>query len=255
MLLLRTRQLEAQIVEYNDEVELLKQQEDIKSFIFSAYETKYQHHEVHSNSELMSLIPQLVRDEENIVLTAVPTHQEVEDAVFSMEANSSPGPDGFQGIFYLAFWSIIGQDVSNAIVSVFKDNKLPKGMNLGFRVLIPEVTNAIRVNQYRPRDISLISHRPISLSNFLFKIITKILSMRIKHVADRLISNEQLAFIQGRTGLTGWLSFHKSFSDWPGIKWALSELKPHLEWVVGQGKAIDLWKESWASKAVYDCLP
>ncbi|KAF9600366.1 hypothetical protein IFM89_008601 [Coptis chinensis] len=175
MLLLRTRQLKAQIVEYNDEVELLKQQEDIKSFIFSAYETKYQHHEVHSNSELMSLIPQLVRDEENIVLTAVPTHQEVEDAVFNMEANNSPGPDGFQ---------------------------------------------------------------------------------------PGLISNEQLAFIQGRTGLTGWLSSHKSFSDWPGIKWALSELKPHLGWVVGQGKDIDLWKESWAGKAVYwagkavyDCLP
>jgi hypothetical protein len=39
--------------------------------------------------------------------------------------------------------------------------------------------------------------RPIALANFLFKIIPKILAVRLSHVVQRIISPHQAAFIPG----------------------------------------------------------
>ena len=44
-------------------------------------------------------IPQLTQEENNI-LVAEFTEKEVKDAIFQMELNKSPGPDGFPAEFY-----------------------------------------------------------------------------------------------------------------------------------------------------------
>ncbi|KAF9603525.1 hypothetical protein IFM89_036798 [Coptis chinensis] len=135
---------------------------------------------------MMNLIPNLVTVEDNATLSAMPTKDEVRDVVFAMDANSAPGPDGFQGIFYHTFWSIIGQDVSHAVISFFRDNVLPKGMNSSFLVLVPKVTNAVEVNHFRP----------ICLSNFLFKIITKIISLRIKSIEAKGLQSKNMYLLR-----------------------------------------------------------
>jgi mannosylglycoprotein endo-beta-mannosidase len=48
-------------------------------------------------------IPQ-VSDEENEVLIAEFTENEVREAIFQMEHNKAPGPDGFPAEFYQVFW-------------------------------------------------------------------------------------------------------------------------------------------------------
>jgi mannosylglycoprotein endo-beta-mannosidase len=48
-------------------------------------------------------IPQ-VSDEENEILIADFTENEVREAVFQMEHNKAPGPDGFPAEFYQVFW-------------------------------------------------------------------------------------------------------------------------------------------------------
>jgi mannosylglycoprotein endo-beta-mannosidase len=48
-------------------------------------------------------IPQ-VSDEENEILIAKFTENEVRGAVFQMEHNKAPGPDGFLAEFYQVFW-------------------------------------------------------------------------------------------------------------------------------------------------------
>jgi hypothetical protein len=45
-----------------------------------------------------------VSDEENEILIADFTENEVREAVFQMEHNKSPGPDGFPAEFYQVFW-------------------------------------------------------------------------------------------------------------------------------------------------------
>lgn len=54
--------------------------------------------------------------------------------------------------------------------------------------LIPKVSDAVNIKQYRP----------ISLINSSFKIISKILANRISTVMDFFIDNSQTAFIKGR---------------------------------------------------------
>jgi hypothetical protein len=55
--------------------------------------------------------------------------------------------------------------------------------------LIPKVNNPSRVNQFRP----------ISLTNFNYKIISKILSNRLKPLLHKIISPLQSAFFRGRS--------------------------------------------------------
>jgi hypothetical protein len=51
-------------------------------------------------------IPQ-VSIEENNLLTALYSEEEVKKAIFQMEYNKAPGPDGFPAKFYQNFWEVI----------------------------------------------------------------------------------------------------------------------------------------------------
>ena len=55
-------------------------------------------------------IPQ-VSDEENNLLTAPYSEEEVRKAVFQMEHNKAPGPDGFPAEFYQNFCDVIKADL------------------------------------------------------------------------------------------------------------------------------------------------
>jgi hypothetical protein len=61
-------------------------------------------------------IPQ-VSEKENDVLVAGFTEAEVRKAVFQMEYNKAPRPDGFPAEFYQVLWSIIKED----LMSLFSD--------------------------------------------------------------------------------------------------------------------------------------
>src|SRR5438105_7423511 len=52
-----------------------------------------------------------ISDEENAFLTAPFTEEEVRKAVFQMEHNKAPGPDGFPAEFYQNFWDVIKPDL------------------------------------------------------------------------------------------------------------------------------------------------
>jgi hypothetical protein len=55
-------------------------------------------------------IPQ-VSEEENELLTAPFSEEEVKMAIFDMEHNKAPGPDGFPADFYQFFWEVIKPDL------------------------------------------------------------------------------------------------------------------------------------------------
>ena len=61
-------------------------------------------------------------------------------------------------------------------------------LNFGVITLLPKISDAIRIQQYRP----------ICLLNVSFKIFTKVLNNRILKVADKLIGPSQIAFVPSR---------------------------------------------------------
>jgi hypothetical protein len=77
-----------------------------------------------------------VSSEENDILTSIFTEKEVKAAIFQMEHNKAPGPDGFPTEFYQVFWEIIKIDLM-ALFHEFHKGDLPLfSLNFGIITLL-----------------------------------------------------------------------------------------------------------------------
>lgn len=110
-------------------------------------------------------------------------------ALKQMGKDKSPGPDGFSPEFYIAAWPILGTDVTAAILHFFNTLSLPRMINSTAIALVPKSAGASDMSQFRP----------ISCCNTLYKCISKLLVSRLKHIMPTLISQNQSAFIKGRS--------------------------------------------------------
>nr|GEZ07640.1 putative RNA-directed DNA polymerase, eukaryota, reverse transcriptase zinc-binding domain protein [Tanacetum cinerariifolium] len=113
--------------------------------------------------------------------------------VWDYGGDRAPGPDGFTFKFFTTFWDLLEFDVTRFVHAFFLDSSFPKGCNSSFIALIPKVSNATLVTDFRP----------ISLIRCQYKIIGKILANRLGLVISNCISPEQSAFIKGRNILDG----------------------------------------------------
>jgi len=75
---------------------------------------------------------------ENELLTAEFTQDEVKTAIFQMEHNQAPGPDGFHLEFYQVFWNLIKDDLMDLFI-YFHHGSLPlNSLNFGTIILLPK---------------------------------------------------------------------------------------------------------------------
>lgn len=137
--------------------------------------------------QIMNRGPKLNRQQQQL-LNADCTEQEVKDAAFSMNSNKAPGIDGFNVYFFKKSWHIIGQDVIKAVIQFFQSGELPLELNVALITLLPKCANASGVKEFRP----------IACCTVLYKIISKILANRMKKVLDYVICVNQSAFIPCR---------------------------------------------------------
>ncbi|XP_057791002.1 uncharacterized protein LOC131008121 [Salvia miltiorrhiza] len=136
---------------------------------------------------LFVLIERLYEDQ-NALLTRIPDLQEITAAVFYMDSSSSVGLDGFSGKFYQSCWEIIKQDVWKVARMFFLRSYLPVGCNSSTLILLPKKETVKTVMDLKP----------IVLSNFLFKIFSKILAKRLNLVVAQHVTPNQFGFISGR---------------------------------------------------------
>jgi hypothetical protein len=134
------------------------------------------------------VIPSLITTEVNALLTMLPSLQEIKAAVFALNKDSAPGPDGFGAYFFQHFWEIIQTDVCNAVLEFFTTSWILPGFNSNIITLLPKNPNASSIDQYRP----------IAMANFKFKIISKIIADRLALILPTIISEEQRGFIHDR---------------------------------------------------------
>ena len=137
---------------------------------------------------IKDVIPDLVTAEDNCLLVVTPPNEEIRKEIFSLDPNSALGPDGFNGSFFQHCWDIIGSDICEAIKEFFRTGKILENLNNNFLVHIPKTEGAS----------SIVKFRPIVLSNFLFKIINKILAESLSGIAARIVLPNQYGFIRGR---------------------------------------------------------
>jgi hypothetical protein len=147
-------------------------------------------------------IPQ-VSDEENVILIADFTENEVREAVFQMEHNKSPIPDDFPAELYQVFWGVIKDDLLAMFHDFHKDSLDLFSLNFGIIALIPKIENATKIQQYRP----------ICVLNVSFKIFTKVGTNRLNKVARTVVSPTQTAFMPGRNIMEGVVILHETIHE------------------------------------------
>lgn len=116
------------------------------------------------------------------------TKEEVYNALMSMKSYKSPGPDGFQPIFFKMFWEDVGDDVCQFVQQAFSTGYLDPHVTETLMVLIPKGDNQVTFKDFRS----------ISLCNVVYKLVTKVLVNRLRPMLPDIVSPLQSSFIPGR---------------------------------------------------------
>lgn len=82
-----------------------------------------------SEEELQKLLMFRCTLEDCRLLEAEVSEEEIRKVLFTMSNNKSPGQDGFPCEFFKTTWSVLSQDFTTAVQSVFSFGFLPKGVN------------------------------------------------------------------------------------------------------------------------------
>jgi hypothetical protein len=99
-----------------------------------------------------------VSDQDNEMLDAPFTEEEIKADVFSSYFDGAPGPDGLSFMFYQKFWDLVKKNIF-ALFSDLQKGKLDLyRLNFVVLSLIPKEPDASTMKKFRP----------ISLLNFIF---------------------------------------------------------------------------------------
>jgi len=108
------------------------------------------------------------------------TRGEVEGILKLMQKNKSPGPDGWTVDLFQHFYETIGNELTKVVKESWIKGEIYEPFNSTFIALIPK----------REDPSSFDEFRPIALCNYIYKIITKVIAIRLKLILSRNISKE-----------------------------------------------------------------
>lgn len=141
-----------------------------------------------NGQEVVQCVPNKITEAQNAKLLAAVTEEEVKVALFQMDPDKAPGPDGMSPVFFQKHWKIVGKDIASMVREFFISGSLNEELNVTNIVLIPKKKSPAVMGDLRP----------ISLCNVIVKIITKVIANRLKKTLDWVISENQSAFMSGR---------------------------------------------------------
>ncbi len=99
------------------------------------------------------------------------TMEELTACLAKTRNNVAPGSSGFSGAFYKVFWVDLRSLVLTAIHCIFEDITLPASQRYGIVTIIPKAG----------KDNTPIQNwQPLTLLNTLYKLVSSILSFRLK---------------------------------------------------------------------------
>ena len=117
-------------------------------------------------------------EEEKMSISGVASEEEIKSALWSLKPFKAPGPNGLHAGFFQRFWLVVGKSVLEEVGKIFAERKMPEYLNRTHIALIPKVQGPETLGNYCP----------ISLSNTVYKVVTKIIVARLRPFLDKLIS-------------------------------------------------------------------
>lgn len=121
-------------------------------------------------------------------LEQMPTESEIKSAAFALGPTKAPGPDGITASLIQQNWTAFGPVVNREVLNFFQTGVLAESTGNTHLVLIPKVKAPTMVSEFRP----------ISICNFMYKVISKIIAKRMQPWMNGIIAHNQTAFVPGR---------------------------------------------------------
>lgn len=155
--------------------------EDIEREIVNYFQNLYGNSETQNGG---NFVPHRSIPRDNISNNTIMRRIEEEDVLTTIKAScskKSPGSDGLPKEFYLKTWRIISREITLVLNEALEGNT-PKKFLDGIIVLVKKKGN---------RNNMLSGFRPISLLNFDFKLLSKIIKHRMTPLLPLVLSSHQ----------------------------------------------------------------
>lgn len=169
--------------------------EDVQDIIENYFSCLFKSSSINGRLTHNETVKPVTGDEMEELITKI-TYEEVKAAAFPMHPDKkpmhphkNPGQHGLNPAFFQTFWSVVAYDVVTICKKFINTGELPVGINRMLVCLIPNV----KIPQ------AMMDLRPLLLCNVLVRILSKVLSNRLKPCLGKLILQKESAFIDGRS--------------------------------------------------------
>jgi hypothetical protein len=129
--------------------------------------------------------------------------EEIKETIDELKHDKAAGPDGFPAKFYQKFWDHIKDDLKEMLAKFHSGQLDIERLNHGVISLIPKVPDADVIQKFRP----------ICLLNVSYKILMKILAIRLGLIIHKVIADTQIAFIWDRFIMEGIVILHETIHE------------------------------------------
>lgn len=138
-----------------------------------------------AQTRLLNEVEKVFTLEDNNMMNANPSKQEVKKCLWGSNANSSPGSDGITFLLYRECWEILGDALTEVCVCLYNgvDESASQSLSLMMFATKPKKGNSIKVKD----------KRTLSLLNCDKKLYDLIQTNRLKSISTRGVSRNQLA--------------------------------------------------------------
>ena len=182
------------------------------------------------------------------------TEEEVTEALAQMCPTKAPGPDRLHVVFFQRHWLAVKTGVVSTCLHILNEKGTTAPLNHTYIALIPKIG--------KPRKVA--DFRPISLCNVIYRIITKVIANRLKHILQHVISPAQSAFIPNRlitdNIIIGYECFHKirhskgKMNGLVALKLDISKAYDRVEWKFLEKTMLKLsFSNKWV-KLIMGCI-
>ena len=122
-----------------------------------------------------------ISEESALRLDSPFTEEEISKAIFQLDRDKAPGPDGFTIAVFQDCWDVIKEDLVRVFVEFHRSGVINRSTNASFIVFLHKKSMTKKISNFRP----------ISLITSFYKIIAKVLSGRLRGVLHETIHSTQ----------------------------------------------------------------
>ena len=167
---------------------ILNNHQDIHHHASDFYKTLYSKSSCNTEKQnhFLSYINNELNDEDRQMLSAPITKDEIYKIITDISSNKTPGIDGIPIEFYMELWSDISEDILEMFNNVLHSGVLTRSQRRAIINIIPKNLDSTYITNFRP----------ISLLCVDYKILSKLLSQRMKEILCKIIYSKQFCAVK-----------------------------------------------------------